>query len=77
MPVTHSTDLFSLPFRSLSPLSLCLSPFPLSLWLCGMQKFTYSCCGRVSGGCERGVVTHHPGRYLRIETYNYTIKQVQ
>lgn len=45
--------------------------------MCGMQKFTYSCCGRVSGGCERGVVTHHPGRYLRIETYNYTIKQVQ
>ena len=23
----------------------------------------------------RGVVTHHPAQYLRIETYNYTIKQ--
>ena len=36
---------------------------------------SYSCCERVSKGCMRGIVTHHPGWYLRVETYNYTIKQ--
>ena len=36
---------------------------------------SYSCCEKITKGCMKGIVTHHPGRYLRIETYNYTIKQ--
>jgi len=39
------------------------------------REHCYTCCGGVTKGCMSGSVTHHPGRYLRIETYNYTIKQ--
>jgi hypothetical protein len=62
--------------------SCCDSPDPDSVG-CGLhhtgayieKERCYNCCGKLSEGCERGLVSHHPGKFGKWENFNYTIEE--